>query len=80
MFHADAKTAQAAAAKTISVPTLVIAGDEDGPVSRARYTKARDAFTGAYTYMELKGVGHFPQLEAPDRTADAMIAFIGSPK
>jgi pimeloyl-ACP methyl ester carboxylesterase len=58
----------------------VIAGAEDGPVARPRYEKARAAFTGAYTYAQLKGVGHFPQLEAPDRTADLIIAFIGPPQ
>jgi len=71
--------AQASAAKSIVVPTLVIAGAEDGPVDQAQYEKARGAFAGVYTYVELKGVGHFPQLEAPDRTADVIVSFIGAP-
>ncbi len=80
VFRTDPKIALSASTKTISVPALVIAGDEDGPVNRSRYAKARGAFTGSYTYMELKGVGHFPQLEAPDRTAAAIISFIGPAK
>ncbi|MDZ4741202.1 MAG: alpha/beta hydrolase [Alphaproteobacteria bacterium] len=79
VFRTDPKVAQASAAKSIVVPTLVIAGAEDGPVDQAQYEKARGAFAGVYTYVELKGVGHFPQLEAPDRTADVIVSFIGAP-
>ena len=78
LFKRDPAELEAAAARTIAVPTLVIAGAVDGAVSRTRYEKARDAFTGPYSYVELEGVGHFPQLEAPEQTADAIVAFLGA--
>jgi pimeloyl-ACP methyl ester carboxylesterase len=70
---------QAAAAKTIAVPTLVIAGRNDGPAFLGRFEKARSAFTGPYQFIVMDNVGHFPQLEAPDKTADAIVTFIGPP-
>lgn len=76
LFKRDPAELEAAAARTIAVPTLVIAGAEDGAVSRERYEKARGAFTGPYEYVELADVGHFPQFEAPERTADAIVAFL----
>lgn len=79
LFKRDPAEAAASAARQITMPALVIGGAEDGPVGSARYAKAREAFSGTYTYVELKGVGHFPQLEAPDRTADAIVEFLGVP-
>jgi len=80
LFDRDPAEVEAAAAKPITIPALIIAGAEDGPVDRARYEKAREAFTNAYTYVELDGVGHFPQLEAPDPVADAILDFVGLPQ
>ena len=80
LFERDPAETEAAAAKPITMPALIIAGTGDGPVNRARYEKARDAFTSDYTYIELDGVGHFPQLEAPDQVADAILAFVGLPQ
>jgi pimeloyl-ACP methyl ester carboxylesterase len=77
LFKADPKAQEEAAAKTIGIPTLVIAGRDDQPASLARFDKARSAFTGPYQFVVLDNVGHFPQLEAADRTADAIIAFLG---
>lgn len=77
LFKRDPAEIERAAATAIAVPTLIIAGADDGAVSRARYDKARDAFTGPYTYVELEGVGHFPPLEAPDKVADAIVSFAG---
>lgn len=62
--------------RTIGVPSLVIAGADDGAVKSGRFAKARAAFTARYQYVELPGVGHFPQLEAGDTVADAIIAFL----
>jgi pimeloyl-ACP methyl ester carboxylesterase len=76
LFNRDPAELEAAARRTISVSTLIIAGAEDGAVSRERYEAARTAFTGPYDYVELAGVGHFPQLEAPDKTADAILTFL----
>jgi pimeloyl-ACP methyl ester carboxylesterase len=62
--------------RTINVPTLVIAGADDGAVKRDRFDKARGAFIARYQYVEIPGAGHFPQLEAGDKVADAIIAFL----
>ena len=69
-----------AAAKSIAVPTLIVTGADDVPVKGGRFEKARAAFTGPYTFVKLDGVGHFPQLEAPDKTADAIVSFLGPPQ
>ena len=66
----------ARAAIDLAMPALVIAGASDGAVGRERYEAARAAFTGPYEYAELAGVGHFPQLEAPDRVADTILNFL----
>jgi pimeloyl-ACP methyl ester carboxylesterase len=70
---------EAVAAKDIAVPTLIITGSGDGPMITGRFEKARSAFTGPYKLVELGGVGHFPQLEAPDQTAEAIINFLAEP-
>ncbi len=70
----DRRLAQA----PITVPSLVIAGQLDGVFSLARYEKAEPAFTGPHRLVVLDGVGHFPPLEAPERTVDAILAFLTS--
>ena len=65
---------------TIGVPALVIAGAEDGALKSDRFAKARSAFLARYQYVEIPGAGHFPQLEAGDKVADAIIAFLKSEK
>jgi pimeloyl-ACP methyl ester carboxylesterase len=62
--------------RTINVPSLIIAGADDGAVKSGRFAKARGAFLARYEYVEIPGAGHFPQLEAGDKTADAIIAFL----
>jgi pimeloyl-ACP methyl ester carboxylesterase len=79
VFAGDSREAEAAAAKSITMPALVIVGSEDGPVHAGWFEKARPAFTGSYALVELGGVGHFPQLEAPEQTAEAILNFLGPP-
>lgn len=79
VFKRDPAEAEAAAATPITVPALVIGGAADCVIKPTRFEKARGAFTGDYRYVELEKVGHFPQLEAPDQTADAILNFIGPP-
>ena len=52
-------------------PLVIIHGDEDAliPVDRAREIKA--SIPGSH-YVELKGIGHVPMLEAAERTAEAL--------
>lgn len=75
LFRGDSAEAERAAQSTVAVPTLIIAGISDGAVNIKRFDQARPAFTGDYVFVALDGVGHFPQLEAPDRVADAIVAF-----
>ena len=62
--------------RTIGVPSLAIAGAADGALKSDRFAKARGAFLARYEYVEIPDVGHFPQLEAGDKVADAIIAFL----
>jgi len=60
----------------IDTPSLTIAGTADGAVDISRFEPARAGFTGPYTFVALEGVGHFPQLEAPDLVADHILSFL----
>ncbi len=61
-----------------AMPTLMIAGADDGALDIELFEAGKDGFTGPYTYVELEGVGHFPQVEAPDDVAAALLTFLGS--
>lgn len=52
-------------------PVVIVHGDADAliPIDRAR--EVRDAIPGSL-YIELKGVGHVPMLEAAKETAEAL--------
>ena len=65
------------AAGEITVPALVVAGDRDGAARPALFDRAASAFKGGYRFEVLAGVGHFPQLEAPDRLSGLILDFIG---
>jgi pimeloyl-ACP methyl ester carboxylesterase len=78
LFRADSAEAERAARSSVSVPSLIIVGAADGTVNNKRFDQARPAFTGPYTFLALEGAGHFPQLEAPDRIADAIVAFLAT--
>ena len=60
----------AATLANTQVPVLLITGDVDGMTTRERY--AATAYHPLVRWIELKGVGHFPPLEAPDACAQAM--------
>jgi len=62
--------------KAISVPTLVICGDNDKPfVDGARYMG--DRIPGA-VYVEVPGAGHGVNVEQPGAVNTAMAAFLGN--
>ena len=65
-----------AADSSITVPAGVIAGAADGTIDIARFEDARPAFAGSYTFVRLDNVGHFPETEAPDKVADAILSFL----
>ena len=65
------------AARSVAGPVLLLHGCQDQliPVSAAR--SAARAHPG-WTLVELPGVGHVPQLEAPDECAAAITGWLGS--
>lgn len=61
-----------AATPTITVPTVTIGSDFDGPNKTG--TAYRTMFTGPYVHRELDGIGHDVPQEAPRAFADAVVA------
>jgi pimeloyl-ACP methyl ester carboxylesterase len=59
----------------IDVPVLLVHGDRDRlvPVAAARDISRRHP---TWRYLELAGVGHVPQLQVPERVAEAMLAWM----
>jgi pimeloyl-ACP methyl ester carboxylesterase len=64
-----------AALDSISCPVLMLHGDRDRlvPVGAARRLAASSP---AWEFHELEGVGHVPQLEAAERTANALLDWL----
>jgi len=60
----------------LSTPTLVIHGASDFCVGPKESEGLDKFFTGGYQRLLLKGVGHFPQREAPEPVADATIQLL----
>ena len=60
---------------SISCPVLLLHGTRDRlvPIAVAR---AAARANPAWTVIEMPGVGHVPQLEAPDHTASAIIRWL----
>ena len=60
-----------------SMPTLIIWGDRDDiiPVSHAH--AAHQAIPGRRLVI-IEGVGHFPQIEAPEHFVNALVDFVDS--
>src|SRR3712207_2341447 len=70
----DPRSYRAAMAR-IDVPVLMVQGDRDRLVSvqAAREVAAEHP---AWTYVELAGVGHVPQLQVPERVAEDVLAWL----
>jgi pimeloyl-ACP methyl ester carboxylesterase len=60
---------------SIRVPVLLVHGDRDRlvPVAAARDIARRHP---SWRYLELADVGHIPQLQVPDRVAEAVLAWL----
>ncbi|WP_324277107.1 alpha/beta hydrolase [Blastococcus brunescens] len=60
---------------SIRVPVLLVHGDQDRlvPVAAARQAALRHP---AWTYLELPGIGHVPQLQVPDRLAEVVASWL----
>ncbi|MBZ9769099.1 alpha/beta hydrolase [Mesorhizobium sp. CA6] len=65
-------------AKVISVPTLVLHGDDDRVVLPGSSEGKEEYFSASYERELLPGVGHFPTREAPEQTREALESFLTS--
>jgi pimeloyl-ACP methyl ester carboxylesterase len=58
-----------------SMPTLIIWGDRDDIIPVSHAYAAHQAIPGSRLVV-IEGVGHFPQIEAPEQFVDALVDFI----
>jgi len=63
----------------IDVPTLLIAGEHDRNAPPAVMKKMADAIPRS-TYIEMKGIGHLQNLEAPDEFDGFLLNFLAMPR
>lgn len=63
-------------AKSLTLPTVIIWGDQDEIVGRDAMTRTLIAIPGANNLEVLRGVGHSPMIEAPLRLAERIINFV----
>jgi pimeloyl-ACP methyl ester carboxylesterase len=63
----------------IHVPTLLIAGEHDRNAPPPVMKKMADAIAGS-TYLEMRGIGHLQNLEAPDEFDAAVLRFLALPR
>jgi pimeloyl-ACP methyl ester carboxylesterase len=68
-----------AALPQIHVPTLLLAGEHDRNAPPAVMKKMGAAIQGS-TYLELAGIGHLANLEAPDDFDAALLNFLALPR
>ena len=61
------------ATPTLSLPAMYIQGEADGVNPPAASKDVPDKFSGPFTLVSMPGVGHFPQREAPQATAAALL-------
>jgi 3-oxoadipate enol-lactonase len=63
----------------IQVPTLLVAGQHDRNAPPAVMKKMADAIPRS-TYLEMRGVGHLQNLEAPDEFDGLLLNFLALPR
>jgi pimeloyl-ACP methyl ester carboxylesterase len=63
----------------IHVPTLIIAGEHDRNAPPAVMKKMADSIVGA-SYLEMRGIGHLQNLEAPDDFDGLLLNFLALPR
>ncbi|MCV6806081.1 alpha/beta fold hydrolase, partial [Achromobacter ruhlandii] len=66
-------------APRLAVPTLVLHGGADTCNQPASSEGKSHYFSGGYERRVLDGVGHFPQREAPQAVAAAILNFVANP-
>jgi pimeloyl-ACP methyl ester carboxylesterase len=75
MLEASVAQDRAAPIEQIRVPTLVIAGDEDRVLPPALTRDMTRRIPGAELVM-MEGIGHFPNLEQPERFNEIVLPFL----
>ena len=68
-----------AALGAIHVPTLLVAGEFDKNAPPSVMQKMAAAIAGS-TYLEMKGIGHLQNLEAPEDFDGALLNFLALPR
>lgn len=63
---------------SIAVPTLVVAGEHDPNAMPAAVKKMADAIPYS-TYIEMRGIGHLQNLEAPEEFDNLLLNFLDLP-
>jgi len=63
----------------ITVPTLLVAGEHDRNAPPAVMKKMGDAIAHS-SYLELKGIGHLQNLEAPEEFDGLLLNFLALPR
>lgn len=63
----------------IRVPTLLVAGEHDRNAPPAVMKKMADAIPNS-TYIEMRGIGHLQNLEAPDDFDGLLLNFLALPR
>ena len=66
-------------APLLAVPTLVLHGAQDSCNPPSSSDNKAHFFTGPYRRQLIEGVGHFPQREAPQQVAHALLSFFNQP-
>ncbi len=67
---------QTPSARSIRVPTLHVCGHDDGCIGPAASRGQDRFFSGPFRSEQVMGVGHFMQLEAPDRVAALVLDWL----
>jgi len=60
----------------IEVPTLLLAGKEDGSMGHELFDDADEAFAGQCRCLKVRGAGHFLHQERPDVVAEEILSFV----
>ncbi len=63
-------------AQALTLPTVIIWGDQDALVNRDAVTRTLIAIPGANNLEVMRGVGHSPPIEAPLRLAELIVDFV----
>ena len=68
--------AKVKATRTLPLPAIIVQGEADGVSPPNALGSVSDKFTGPFELVTLRGVGHFPQREAPEALATHLLPFL----